>query len=168
MKSMIATLVFAVSAAFSLAAEPWPRFRGPEGSGIAADGQKPPVEFGPDKNLKWKVPAPSGFSSPIVVGDKLVITAFDDGKLYTIAYSRADGKELWRTEAPRQKDRGLSQNRRKSRRFHLRDGRSENRFLLRFMRPVLLRSSGQGTVELSDAARANARRFRHGGLSGAG
>ena len=29
------------------------------GSGVA-DAQKPPVEFGPDKNLKWKVPAPAG------------------------------------------------------------------------------------------------------------
>src|SRR5688500_750445 len=77
----------------------WPRFRGPNGSGVA-DNQKPPVEFGPDKNVKWKVPVPSGVSSPIVAGDKLVITAFDDGKLHTIAYNRADGKESWRREAP--------------------------------------------------------------------
>src|SRR5437667_12364242 len=76
----------------------WPRFRGPDGSGVA-DSQKPPVEFGPDKNLKWKAPAPSGLSSPIIAGDKLVITAFDDGKLYTIAYHRADGKEAWRADA---------------------------------------------------------------------
>jgi outer membrane protein assembly factor BamB len=80
----------------------WPQFRGPGGSGVA-EGQKPPVEFGPDKNLKWKVPAPSGASSPIVAGDKLVITAFDSGKLYTIAYNRADGKEAWRKEAPAKK-----------------------------------------------------------------
>src|SRR5262249_7212404 len=39
-------------------------------------------------------------SSPIVAGDNLVITAFDDGKLYTIAYRRTDGKEAWRVEAP--------------------------------------------------------------------
>ncbi len=76
----------------------WPQFHGPNGSGVA-DGQKPPVEFGPDKNLKWKVAVPSGLSSPIVAGDKLVVTAFDGGKLYTIAYSRADGKEAWRAEA---------------------------------------------------------------------
>jgi outer membrane protein assembly factor BamB len=80
----------------------WPQFRGPGGSGVA-DGQKPPVEFGPDKNVKWKVPAPSGLSCPIVAGDKLVITAFDGGKLYTIAYNRADGTEAWRAEAPARK-----------------------------------------------------------------
>ena len=62
-----------------------PQFRGPNGAGVA-DTQKPPIEFGPDKNVKWKVPAPPGLSSPIVAGDKLVITAFDGGKLYTVAY----------------------------------------------------------------------------------
>ena len=76
----------------------WPQFRGPNGSGVA-DDQKPPVELGPDKNVKWKVAVPSGLSSPIIAGDKLVITAFDNEKLYTIAYTRKDGKEAWRQEA---------------------------------------------------------------------
>lgn len=80
----------------------WPQFRGPNGSAVA-DSQKPPIEFGPDKNLKWKVPAPSGLSSPIIAGDKLIITAFEGDKLYTLAYSRADGKEAWRREAPAKK-----------------------------------------------------------------
>jgi outer membrane protein assembly factor BamB len=78
----------------------WPRFRGPNGAGIAADDARPPVEFGPDKNLKWKVGVPGGLSSPIIVGDLLVLTAFDEGKLYTIAYRRDDGREAWRAEAP--------------------------------------------------------------------
>ena len=59
MKALIAFVSVAVSAAVGLGAdEPlaWPRFRGANGSGVA-DGQKPPVEFGPDKNIKWKVPA---------------------------------------------------------------------------------------------------------------
>src|ERR1051325_382836 len=86
--------------AASLAAEPspWPRFRGPDGSGVAA-GAKPPTEIGPDKNVKWKIAVPSGLSSPIIVGDFVVITAFDDGKLFTIAYRQSDGKEAWRADA---------------------------------------------------------------------
>jgi len=102
MKDVLAFVAVAVFATVGLSAEPpsaWTQFRGPGGSGVA-DGQKPPVEFGPDKNVKWKVPVPSGLSSPVVAGDKLVITAFDDGKLYTIAYNRASGKEAWRAEAP--------------------------------------------------------------------
>jgi outer membrane protein assembly factor BamB len=80
---------------------PWPQFRGPNGSGVA-DNEKPPIELGPDKNV-WKVVVPSGVSSPIIVSDKLILTAFDDGKLYTIAYSRTDGSEVWRAHAPAEK-----------------------------------------------------------------
>ncbi len=101
MKEWIALVAVAAFAAVGLSADQplaWPQFRGPNGSGVA-DGQKPPVELGPDKNVKWKVSAPSGLSSPVVAGDKLVITAFEGGKLYTIAYRRADGKEAWRAEA---------------------------------------------------------------------
>jgi outer membrane protein assembly factor BamB len=77
----------------------WPRFRGPNGSGVA-DDQAPPVRVGPETNVKWKVSIPSGLSSPIIAGDKLVLTAYDQGKLFTIAYARTDGKEVWRSEAP--------------------------------------------------------------------
>jgi outer membrane protein assembly factor BamB len=77
----------------------WPRFRGPNGSGIAM-AEKPPIEIGPDKNVKWKVPVPAGLSSPIIAGDKLVLTALDDGELYTIAYNRVDGSKAWRAKAP--------------------------------------------------------------------
>jgi outer membrane protein assembly factor BamB len=104
---MIAVLALGLCANAGRAGEgpAWPQFRGPGGSGVA-DGQKPPVEFGPDKNLKWKVPAPAGLSSPITAGDKLVITAFEGGKLYTVAYLRASGKEAWRREAPAKKIEG--------------------------------------------------------------
>jgi outer membrane protein assembly factor BamB len=102
MKGMLVLAAALIFAALALGEDKnltWPRFRGPNGSGIA-EGQKPPVEFGPEKNLKWKISAPEGLSSPIVAGDKLVITSFEGGKLYTVAYHRADGKEAWRAEAP--------------------------------------------------------------------
>jgi outer membrane protein assembly factor BamB len=102
MKQLIAIATSVLFTAVALGADQplaWPRFRGPNGSGVA-DGQKPPVEFGPDKNVKWKVAVPPGISSPIIAGECLVITVYDDGKLYTIAYRRADGQEAWRVEAP--------------------------------------------------------------------
>lgn len=100
----IAVASFAVSTV-AAAGEPtlvWPQFRGPQGSGVA-EIQMPPLEFGPEKNVRWKVAVPPGFSSPIVAGGNLVLTAFDGGKLYTIAYRRSDGKEVWRREAPAQR-----------------------------------------------------------------
>ncbi len=102
MKSLMVLVTAGCFVSSCLGADPqlvWPRFRGPNGSGVA-DNQAPPVKFGPESNVKWKVNVPSGLSSPIVVGDKLVLTAFENEKLYTIAYGRADGKEAWRREAP--------------------------------------------------------------------
>lgn len=94
----VASLAFVYSISFADVPE-WPQFRGPNGSGVAV-GSKPPVNFGPEHNVKWKVPAPSGASSPVIVGDRLFLTAFDAGKLFTIAYSTRNGQELWRAEAP--------------------------------------------------------------------
>ncbi len=102
MKRLIAFCAVGISAAVGVQADQsigWSQFRGPAGSGVA-DGQKPPVEFGPSKNVRWKVRAPSGLSSPIVAGKNLVITAFEGGKLLTVAYNRASGKEAWRAQAP--------------------------------------------------------------------
>ena len=84
----------------SFADSNWMQFRGPNGSGIAAKDQKPPVELSLSKNLKWKVKVPLGASSPIVVGERLILTAFEDNQLWTISYSTKDGKELWRKQAP--------------------------------------------------------------------
>lgn len=96
--ALAAVALFAGSA-FAQDSAPWPQFRGKGGMGVV-EGQKPPVEFGPDRNVKWKIPVPAGMSSPIVVGDLLVLTAFENKKLDTVAYRRADGKEAWRAEAP--------------------------------------------------------------------
>jgi outer membrane protein assembly factor BamB len=80
----------------------WPQFRGPNGTGVI-EGQKPPIEFGPTTNVKWKIECGSGFSSPIVVGQKIILTTFENNKLYTVAFSSETGKELWRVEAPAEK-----------------------------------------------------------------
>src|SRR2546430_10996604 len=101
MKQLIALAAVGTLAAVAFGGdEPlaWPQFRGPHGSAVA-DRQKPPVHLGRNKNVKWKIPVPSGISSPDVPADKLIITPLDGRKLYTIAYNRADAKEPCRAEA---------------------------------------------------------------------
>ena len=52
----------------------WTQFRGPNNSGVAVESQAP-GEWGSDKNLAWKEKVPGyGWSSPIVVGDKIIVT----------------------------------------------------------------------------------------------
>jgi len=80
----------------------WPRFRGLDGAGVA-DSEKPPVEFGPEKNVLWQVATPSGPSSPCIWKDRIFLTAFDGGKLWTLCLDRTTGKELWRRDAGAEK-----------------------------------------------------------------
>src|SRR6476646_10285647 len=89
-----------LAAAALMTATDWPRFRGPNGSGVAeTDGL--PAEFGPRQNLIWKTALPPGHSSPILSGDRIFLTAFEGDVLLTIALDRATGQVAWRRECPR-------------------------------------------------------------------
>jgi outer membrane protein assembly factor BamB len=79
----------------------WPQFRGPNSSGIGTG--KPPVQFGPDKNVLWKVAVGPGLSSPIVWNGRIFLTEFDSAnkQLATLSIDQRTGKILWRrTVAP--------------------------------------------------------------------
>jgi outer membrane protein assembly factor BamB len=57
-----------------LSEEEWPQFRGPDGQGHAA-GRLPPLVWGENENVAWKVELPGqGWSSPVVKGDQLWLT----------------------------------------------------------------------------------------------
>ena len=80
----------------------WPRWRGPSGQGHVT-GTNYVDTWSEKENIKWRVPVPGlGHSSPIVWRDHLfVTTATDDGATMSmIAFSRATGKQLWRTSLP--------------------------------------------------------------------
>jgi outer membrane protein assembly factor BamB len=85
----------------------WPRFRGPNGSGISQDA-KVPIRWGDQNNLKWKRELPGrGFSSPIVVGDCVFVTCYTGGegdlqdlKRYLVCVDRHKGDILWSKVVP--------------------------------------------------------------------
>ena len=87
----------------------WPRFRGPNGTGVSPDKTATPVKWSPTENLKWKVALPgAGVSSPIVIGDRVFVTCYsgyglnrrDPGdmkklKRHLVCINRKTGKILW-------------------------------------------------------------------------
>ena len=77
----------------------WPRFRGPNGSGVA-DADKPPVTFGPADHMVWKTSVPPGHSSPIVWDDHIFLTGLDSGSLVVLALDRNNGSIRWRHTVP--------------------------------------------------------------------
>ncbi len=101
--ALIAALLLMHSAETTRANEPiWPQFRGPNASGLAAEGQNPPVKFGPKQNLLWKTPVPSGHSSPCIWGDHIFLTGFNKQKkeLQVFCIDRSSGNIRWRKIVP--------------------------------------------------------------------
>lgn len=83
------------------AATYWPRWRGPSGQGLAP-GTGYPDRWSDAQGVLWKTPVPGrGHSSPIVWADRIfVTTAYDDGRVSVLAFSRSDGRRLWETFGP--------------------------------------------------------------------
>ena len=75
----------------------WPQFRGPGGNAIA-ESQSIPIEFGSEKNLRWKTELPVGHSSPCIWGDRIFLTAHVGTTLKMICLRRSDGAMLWERE----------------------------------------------------------------------
>ena len=73
-------------------------WRGPNGNGIAADGQKIPDEWSAEKNVIWSADVPGrGHSSPVIAGGKIFLTTADE-KAKTqsaICYDQKTGEQLW-------------------------------------------------------------------------
>ena len=96
-RSLAIVLSLFVSAA---GAEEWTRFRGPNGSGVSNDSGFP-TEFGKEKNLLWRTPVRAGKSSPVLTERRILLTAFESGKLFTQCFDRETGKLLWERSVDR-------------------------------------------------------------------
>lgn len=80
----------------------WNRFRGPNGTGIAAGGPYP-TEIGPDENVAWVVPVPAGNSSPVLDEEQVYLTGLEGDSLVVFALDRASGERVWTRELPRER-----------------------------------------------------------------
>jgi outer membrane protein assembly factor BamB len=74
----------------------WSQLRGPNGSGLCPSCGQLPTEFGPQKNVLWKIDLPVGKSSPVLVGDRIFLTGSEGEDLITICLNRTTGKVEWR------------------------------------------------------------------------
>src|SRR6516165_9966197 len=73
---MVLCSLAALSIAAACSAGDWPQWRGPWRSGHVAEEDLPLTWNGKSKeNVLWNVPADFGHSSPIVIGNKVILTA---------------------------------------------------------------------------------------------
>lgn len=92
-----AALLACASVGKSLAAD-WPGWRGPQRNGLSEES-KAPLRWSAADGLAWKIALPgAGISSPIITGDRVLVT-YSDGPqqetLHIACLARDSGKELW-------------------------------------------------------------------------
>ena len=80
-------------------ADDWPGWRGPQQDGVAT-GPAVPWQWSETKSLIWSAPLPGrGHSSPIVVGDLVVLQSAIEGPSFSqlvLALDRTTGTEVWK------------------------------------------------------------------------
>lgn len=92
----------------TLPAADWPEFRGPDAQGHS-DATNLPLTWSPTSHIAWKTAvAGVGWSSPVVVGDRIFLTsavslsgkeeATADRSLRALALDAATGKTVWDVE----------------------------------------------------------------------
>lgn len=78
-------------------AEDWPQFRGPRGNGVSLE-KNLPTKLERDA-VAWAADLPGrGLSSPIIIGDRVIVTASSGPKqerLHVICFNATDGSKRW-------------------------------------------------------------------------
>ncbi|MGB7344368.1 MAG: PQQ-binding-like beta-propeller repeat protein [Pirellulaceae bacterium] len=86
----------------ALHADDWPGFLGPDG--IAKSNETVPQSWSESENLKWKIDLPgSGSSSPVIVGDRVIVTCYvggDEAKRQVLCFDKNTGSESWSIDFP--------------------------------------------------------------------
>jgi outer membrane protein assembly factor BamB len=76
-------------------ADNWPQWRGPQNDGSSAE-KGLPTEWGPDKNVLWKLPLKGrGASTPCIWGDRMYFTTVEGNDL-VLSCVGTDGVEKWK------------------------------------------------------------------------
>ncbi len=99
MRPFIVTAICLLSLSSATAAD-WLQWRGPNHNNVAASGQTIPTKWSTTQNVLWKTLVPGrGHSSPIVVGNLIVLTSADErGQQQVVfAFNRRTGKQEWGT-----------------------------------------------------------------------
>jgi outer membrane protein assembly factor BamB len=76
----------------------WSGWRGPEGTGVTTE-KGLPIRWSATDKVRWKTPLHgAGVSAPVVVGDRVFLTASDgrlNDRLHVTCYGRDKGQLLW-------------------------------------------------------------------------
>jgi outer membrane protein assembly factor BamB len=96
LRSPLAALTLLASAPSLLAAD-WLQFRGPDGTGVSPEPELPTALS--ETSIAWKKSLPGrGISSPIILGNKLFLTASsgpEQDRLHVLCLDASTGEKIW-------------------------------------------------------------------------
>ncbi|MEX1231645.1 MAG: PQQ-binding-like beta-propeller repeat protein [Planctomycetaceae bacterium] len=97
------TWMFALAAVVLLSGGDWLQFRGNDTDGRSDDEPLPTSWTAAGENIAWKVDLKGrGLSTPIVIGDKVVVTSssrFHQDRLHVTCFDANSGEQLWERQA---------------------------------------------------------------------
>lgn len=97
-------LLFLIVAIPASAADTWPQWRGPEGTGVAKAAGLP-IIWNESQNLLWKCPLPAwGTSTPAIWKDAIFLTTQSDDRLLLLRIDAKQGTIVWEREVGRAKE----------------------------------------------------------------
>src|ERR1043166_1106056 len=102
MKDQTATLLTSAIILWSVlsgAANKWPAWRGPEGTGASTE-KNLPLKWGTNENVRWRAGLRGpGNSSPIPWGNRVFVSQAvkEDNRRMLICFDRESGKQLWQS-----------------------------------------------------------------------
>ena len=91
--------LFVLSIPLAAAANNWPGWRGPDGTGVSTE-KNFPLKWGTNENVRWRVDLPGrGNSSPIVWGERVFVSqaVSSENRRTVMCFDRATGKLLWQS-----------------------------------------------------------------------
>jgi outer membrane protein assembly factor BamB len=96
MRRLLLTVAIALAAGQMLAAENWPQWRGPHGTGVSRETNLP-TKWSATENVAWRVALPglSG-ATPIIWGEHLFLNVAEGGELFLWALDRNGGAVRWK------------------------------------------------------------------------
>ena len=93
-RTMIGSLLVAMSTVGFAQAPSWSQWRGPARDGVASSFTVPTV-WPAQLTKRWQVTVGAGHASPVIAGDRIVLHARQDNREVVSAYDLPSGKQLW-------------------------------------------------------------------------
>ncbi len=96
-KSLLVATCLLLWSAVPVSAQDWLQWRGNNRDGVAGEFEAP-QQWPKELVKKWTVKVGNGVASPSVMGDKIYVMTFEDGKEVMRCLNAETGKEIWKDQ----------------------------------------------------------------------